>query len=96
MFNTDANADNSELNDAQKIKIMNTLSEFILLNKHQKPIIFTKDGQINNKPVINNLKQNYGLIKSSTVYVYILTLIVLIQLRIRLSTTNQRLDQVQD
>jgi hypothetical protein len=95
MFNTEANADNSELNDAQKIKIMNNLSEFILLNKHQKPIIFTKDGQIDSKPVINNLKQNYGFIKSNTVYVYILTLVVLIQLKIRLNITNLKLDQVQ-
>lgn len=67
MFNTEVDADNSELNDAQKIKIMNTLSEFILLNQHQKPIIFTKDGQIDIKPVINNIKQDYGLLKSNTV-----------------------------
>jgi hypothetical protein len=68
MFNAEINKNEGELDDIQKIKIMNALSEFILLNRHQKPKIFTKTGKINNEPMRENLKQDRGIMKSNTVY----------------------------
>lgn len=68
MFNAEINKSEGDLDDTQKIKIMNTLSEFILLNRHQKPKIFTKNGKINNEPIKQKEKQDRGVMKSNTVY----------------------------
>lgn len=49
MFQSDTVGKDGELTDAQKIKIANTLSEYIQLNKTKKPIIFNMDGGVNDQ-----------------------------------------------
>ena len=44
VFEADMNSPDGELNGRQKIKIMNTLSEFVMLNKSAKPKIFDSNG----------------------------------------------------
>lgn len=71
MFQADLNSKDGELNDVQRIKIANTLSEFVTLNKTQTPIIFDQNGNIMEQNKIPNIDSSTKITRYFRIFNFI-------------------------